>query len=166
VSKETIQKSSGNVFADLGLSYPEKRLAKARLALAISKAKTKTTKTDDVELQELFGAACACYAARDEAEALNRDLLKRRREMEAAGERAVVDKDSALYERGVRAVGEKVITEGHVVEAALAWVRAVFAQSLVAEPPAQGQKSSTRKPKPKRKAPTAKRKPKRKGARR
>lgn len=35
--KITIEASSGNVFADLGLSNPEERLAKAKLAMQISK---------------------------------------------------------------------------------------------------------------------------------
>src|SRR3569623_1185732 len=33
-----VTRSSGNVFGDLGLSYPDERLAKAELALAISRA--------------------------------------------------------------------------------------------------------------------------------
>lgn len=37
VSETTVTRSSGNVFADLGLPDPEERMAKAKLALAITR---------------------------------------------------------------------------------------------------------------------------------
>ncbi len=49
-----IEKSSGNVFADLGLSDSEELLAKAKLALAIAKV-IKARKLTQVEAARIMG---------------------------------------------------------------------------------------------------------------
>jgi len=55
VTKKTkVTKSSGNVFQDLGLSNPEERLAKAGLAIQISKI-IKASHLNQVNAGELLG---------------------------------------------------------------------------------------------------------------
>jgi predicted XRE-type DNA-binding protein len=51
-----VEESSGNVFADLGLSDPEERLAKADLAIAISREIQRRGLTQ-VEAADLLGVA-------------------------------------------------------------------------------------------------------------
>lgn len=54
VSETTVTKSCGNVFADLGLSNPDERMAKAKLALAITRRIRACGLTQD-EAAELLG---------------------------------------------------------------------------------------------------------------
>jgi predicted XRE-type DNA-binding protein len=51
-----VEESSGNVFADLGLSDPEERLAKADLAIAISR-EIESRDLTQAEAADLLGAA-------------------------------------------------------------------------------------------------------------
>jgi len=55
-SKIPLEESSGNVFADLGLSDPEERLAKADLAIAISREVESRGLTQS-EAADLLGVA-------------------------------------------------------------------------------------------------------------
>ena len=54
MSEDTIQISSGNVFADLGLANPEERLVKAELASKISSSIEQKNLTQ-IEAAELLG---------------------------------------------------------------------------------------------------------------
>jgi predicted XRE-type DNA-binding protein len=55
-SKISVEESSGNVFADLGLSDPEERLAKADLAIAISR-EIESRGLTQAEAADLLGVA-------------------------------------------------------------------------------------------------------------
>jgi predicted XRE-type DNA-binding protein len=55
-SQMQVEESSGNVFADLGLSDPEERLAKADLAIAISR-EIQSRGLTQAEAAELLGVA-------------------------------------------------------------------------------------------------------------
>ncbi len=55
-SEIPVEESSGNVFADLGLSDPEERLAKADLAIAISR-EIQSRGLTQVQAAELLGVA-------------------------------------------------------------------------------------------------------------
>jgi len=54
--KIAVEESSGNVFADLGLSNPEERLAKADLAIAISR-EVQARGLTQAEAADLLGVA-------------------------------------------------------------------------------------------------------------
>lgn len=53
VEETTVTKSCGNVFADLGLADPEERMAKAELALAITRRIRACGLTQDAAAQQL-----------------------------------------------------------------------------------------------------------------
>jgi predicted XRE-type DNA-binding protein len=50
----TVEESSGNIFADIGLSKPEERLAKAALAIRISEA-IRARRLSQSHVARLFG---------------------------------------------------------------------------------------------------------------